>query len=62
MDEKELKKQETKKSLEEDESHQKTVLLTTDGKDVEIKYENVSFLEIEMMLTKALQYLRFKKV
>jgi len=59
MDKKE--EQQEKKSPEGNKSRG-TVLLTTDGTNVEIKYDDVSLLEVEMMLTKALQYLRIKKV
>lgn len=37
---------------------QKSVLLTTDGDTVKVQWNLVNKLEIEMMLTKALQYIR----
>ncbi len=37
---------------------QKTLLLTTDGKNVNLQSNNISNLEMEMMLMKALQYIR----
>jgi len=37
---------------------QKTVLLITDGEKVDIQWNNVNKLEIEMMLTKALQFVK----
>ena len=36
----------------------KSVVLTTDGKIVRINPSNVSFLEIEMMLIKSLEFIR----
>tara|TARA_Y100000310_G_C20120731_1_gene551309 strand:+ start:43 stop:228 length:186 start_codon:yes stop_codon:yes gene_type:complete len=36
----------------------KTLLLTTDGKNIQVTPENLSVLEIEMMLTKALNYIQ----
>ena len=38
--------------------NQKTVLLITDGEKVDIQWNNVNKLEIEMMLMKALQYVK----
>lgn len=38
--------------------NQKSVLLTTDGETVNVQWNLVNKLEIEMMLTKALQFIK----
>ena len=58
MEETEKKELDKKKEKGSENPHKKTVLITTDGDNVEIQWDNVNKLEIEMMLVKALRFVK----
>ncbi len=47
--------------ISEEQPPVKNILITTDGSNVQIKYANINFLEMEMMMIKALAHIRERK-
>ncbi len=56
----EKKKEVGKEEIAKEQDSKKSIVLTTDGKNIDVRTNNLNALELEMMLIKALSAIRGK--